>query len=269
MRAALLLLVAAPAAAQPAPPTSAPQTTAPRPDQPGVMAPLLNAPRREGGDFGQAYRGRGSPPLLLLWNRRFSDAVQSDYALRASSRSSGETVTLDKPGARYTAESRGADNTLAATRLEEAQPAPVLSASDDARVESAFMARLRAAGVRFVDRAVAMRIAPGARDVAAGANVQALELAAIRARSRYLIEVRQLPAEQAPLGAAFRIEAKDLDTAAVLASFTTPGTPPQPRAPLVPGPTGFERAPPPPRPGPEQVGAQLAEELMQQLGSGW
>ncbi len=274
----LILLSAAPAVAQVPPPASLY-----RDGQPAVLTPPPVMVRDRGGAFRSRYQALKAPTMMLLWNRRFSDEVQSEYVDRATIRSGSEVVavgaarsstgisdygTIERraSGAGYAASSSSTDITVGRTRLREAQPGANLDAEDDAAVETAFTERLQANGVRFVDRSIAMRTAKGAKNVGGDANIQALETDALMARTAVLIEVRQIAASDSPIGTKFRIEVKNLKTAAVLASFTSNGVPDLGRPALVAGAGGFVRAAPQ-RPSAAQIGAELANEVMERLGS--
>ena len=277
MRAPLMSLVALPAlliaaAATAQQPNYRPETV-PQPlyrdGQPAVMTPPPPPPRPQdqaAGAFASRYRAVKSPPMMLLWNRVFSDEVQSEYVNRTRLNSSSEAVVLSSPGAAYAARQGSAEITSGRTRLREAQPGANLDAEDDAGVETAFSERLQSVGVRFVDRNMAMRTSKAARGLKGDANIQQVETDAIAGRSNYLIEVTQIPASDSPIGTKFRVSVKNIRTAAVLASFTSNGVPPQGRARLVAGPNGFQREAPR-VPGPEQIGAELADQLMARLAS--
>lgn len=274
----LALAIAAPAFAQAPPPSGSLY----RDGQPAVLTPPPVIVRDRSGAFRSRYQALKSPTMMLLWNRRFSDEVQSEYVTRGTVTRSAEGVALGSSNstavagygiaarssnsAGYAAGTSTTDVTVGRTRLREEQPGANLDAEDDAAVETAFTERLQAAGVRFVDRSIAMRTKGARSDVSGDANIQTLETDALMARTSVLIEVRQIVASDSPIGTKFRIEVKNLKTAAVLASFTSNGVPDMPRPGLVAGPGGFQRAAPQ-RPTPAQIGAELANEVMERLAS--
>lgn len=283
MRAGLLvaLLAAAPALAPAFAQAPPPSGSLYRDGQPAVMTPPPPVYRDRSGAFRSRYQALKSPTMMLLWNRRLTDEVQSEYVDRATVRSGTERVDLStqyksttvtpngvtqstSPGRSYSAGSAVTDATSGRTRLREGQPGANLDAEDDAAVETAFTERLQAAGVNFVDRSIAMRTAGAKTNVSGDANIQSLETNALMARTAVLIEVRQIAASDSPIGTKFRIEVKNLKTAAVLASFTSNGVPTMARPGLVAGPGGFQRAAPQ-RPTPAMIGAELANELMERL----
>jgi hypothetical protein len=283
MRAALLLaLVAAPAFAPAFAQAPPPSGSLYRDGQPAVLTPPPVVRVDRSAAFRSRYQALKSPTMMLLWNRRLSDEVQSEYVDRGTITRSSEGVALGSSNstavagygiaarssnsAGYAAGTSTTDVTVGRTRLREVQPGANLDAEDDAAVETAFTERLQAAGVRFVDRSIAMRTAGAKTDVSGDANIQTLETKALMARTAVLIEVRQIVASDSPIGTKFRIEVKNLKTAAVLASFTSNGVPDMGRPGLVAGPGGFQRAAPQ-RPTPAMIGAQLANEVMERLAS--
>ena len=229
-----------------------------------MMAPPRPVYRDRGGGFRSRYKALKEPTMMLLWNRRFSDEVQSDYVDRTTVRSGSAALVTRTPDATYGAGATEIDITSGRTRLREGQPGANLNAEDDAAVETAFMDSLQANGVRFVDRSVSMRTARGARSVGGDANIQSLETDALMARTSMLIEVSQISASDSPIGTKFRVTVKNLKTAAVLTSFTSNGVPDMGRPGLVAGPNGFERAQPR-RPSAAAIGAELADEVMERL----
>lgn len=280
MRPALLLALfaAAPAVAQAPPPSGSLY----RDGQPAVLTPPPPVYRDRSGAFRSRYQALKSPTMMLLWNRRLTDEVQSEYVDRATVRTGSEAVALGSSRttsvagygvaetrsnrAGYAAGNTTTDVTVGRTRLREGQPGANLDAEDDAAVETAFTERLQAAGVNFVDRSIAMRTAGAKGNVSGDANIQTLETNALMARTAVLIEVRQIAASDSPIGTKFRIEVKNLKTAAVLASFTSNGVPDMGRPGLVAGPGGFQRAAPQ-RPTPAMIGAELANEVMERLAA--
>ncbi|WP_310497754.1 hypothetical protein [Sandarakinorhabdus sp.] len=238
-----------------------------RDGQPMVLTPPPPAARPQdaaAAAFRSRYARMKSPSMMLLWNRAFSDEVQSEYVDRTRVSSSAEGVLLYAPGAAYAARAGQAEITSGRTRLREGQPGAVLDAEDDAGVETGFTERLQSNGVRFVDRAMAMRTSRAARGLKGDANIQQVETDAVSGRSNYLIEVSQIPASDSPNGAKFRVTVKNIRTAGVLASFTSNGAPPMGRARLVPGVGGFQREAPR-TPTSAMIGAELADQLMARL----
>lgn len=247
-----------------------------RSGQPDALAPAA-APRDPGGGinqaFGAAYRRAGSPRIVVFWNREFDDEVASEFEDRevehevtdvsnhgieqTTSGPSGQTVR--RKGGELTERMR--ETALGTKRVKPAARARQGGETVDWRLEDGFSAALGEAGVRLVDRAMAMRLTGLGTGIGERGNVQELET---RGMSRYadiMLEVLAAPDVRAPGGAAYRIVARDLRTARPLASFTTTATPPVARLGYRAGPNGFVRETAP-TPGPGQVGRQLGLETL-------
>ena len=247
-----------------------------RAGQPEALAATA-VPRDPGGGinqaFGAAYRRAGSPRIVVFWNREFDDEVASEFEDRevehevtdvsnhgieqTTSGPSGQTVR--RKGGELTERMR--ETTLGTKRVKPAARARQGGETVDWRLEDGFSAALGEAGVRLVDRAMAIRLTGLGTGIGERGNVQELET---RGMSRYadiMLEVLAAPDVHAPGGAAYRIVARDLRTARPLASFTTTATPPVARLGYRAGPNGFVRETAP-TPGPGQVGRQLGLETL-------
>nr|WP_314444501.1 hypothetical protein [uncultured Sphingomonas sp.] len=148
---------------------------------------------------------------------------------------------------------------------EEKRGAPVESFGW--RVERAFRAGLRDAGVRLIDPTLARRLL-GAREAAPaqGRNVQKLEVDALGSTSDLIIEVLATPDPTALFGTLYRAEVKRLSDGASLADALSDGQVAPSRRGWVAGPGGFQREAAKPV-TPEQVGDLLASQLLASLSA--
>jgi hypothetical protein len=227
--------------------------------RPPVMQPAP-APRDPAAaaisNFGPAYRKSGSPRIVVFWNRHFDDEVASRY------REVTEYEEIDDGKGMKSGRTSVGDERVTTKRRS------IVDEPIDWDLESGFTRMMTAAGVNLVDRASMMRT-QGVQDGAQErANVQAVETRAVTGKADLLVEILRAVDERSPDGITFRIVARDVNDARILADFTTSGRPPAPRMGLVAGPDGFERARPP-EPGPGDIGRQLAVELMQALTRNW
>lgn len=238
-----------------------------RQGEPEVMA-RPPAPRPAGTveaeKFRSAYTRAGNPRIMIFWNREFGEDVSSTYneTFHAESQSDERTTSeLYVNGAAVTKSARASlDANVGSQRVPTARYNAMDTNTNNA-VESAFIEALTANGARLIDRNLAIRTAPGARNAGTSANMQALETDAALGRADILVEVLQNAAPGTPTGAMFKIVVKDLRAARVLASFTSAGNAPSGPRPLVAGPGGFVRAAPLGT-SPYGVGVELANQSM-------
>jgi hypothetical protein len=228
-------------------------------ERPPVMQPRPRAPDPTNvavSNFVPAYRKAGSPRMVVFWNREFSDEVSSEY------RTVTEYEDIDdgkgmKSGRSSVGEQR--KTTKRKALVEEAV---------DWDLEGSFNQMLGRTGANMVDRASIMRT-QGVQDGAEErANVQAVETRAVTGKADLMVEILRAADQRSADGITFRIIVRDVNDARILADFTTDGRPPTPRMGLIAGPDGYERAKPP-APGPDDIGRQLAVELMQALTRSW
>lgn len=261
-------------------PLAAPASAQMRGNQPATLPPppsradpaLLAIDRFRG-----AYRQAGSPRIVILWNREFSDELSSEYEDRVTrdATTSEEENQVDEETAGPAGTMATRDRNLlkremsedvAGTKRVRSKRAQLVSEPVQWQMEENFQATLRAGGADIVDRNAAMRRTGLALGADERANVQAIEMAALSQSADWLVEVLMAPDSRAPDGVGFRINVRDLRSDRLLANFATGGRPRAGPQPLVAGPGGFVRASAP-EPGPSQVASQLAIELMENVAA--
>lgn len=228
-----------------------------RPGEPPTLPKPAPAPDIGGqalAGFSSAYKRAGSPRIVVFWNRHFDDEVSSRY----KEVTDYEEVN-DGSGHITSRRSVGDERTTTKRKSNLAEPI-------EWELEGAFVETMTNAGVRLVDRASIMRAQGEADGAQERANVQAIETRAITGKADIVVEILRADDPRSSAGIIFRIVARDIRNARILASFTTSGRPQTPRMGLVAGTDGFVRATPP-APGPDDVGRQLAVELARNLGS--
>lgn len=230
-----------------------------RDGQPEVLDPPARQADPEtvaAANFSPAYRKAGNPRIVIFWNRHFDDEVSSNYRTTTEYEEHN-----DGNGNLYGRSSTGDERKT--SKRSDLVDEPV-----DWEMEGAFNSALTGSGARLVDRASIMRTQGEADGAEERANVQGVETRAVTGKADITVEILSTFDSRSSKGITYRIVARDVRSASILADFTTSGTPPTPRMGLVAGPDGFERAKPP-VPGPDDYGRQLAVELMQALTRKW
>lgn len=223
--------------------------------RPGMMTPPPPSPDQASvaaSSFSSAYRRAGNPRIVIFWNRAFDDEVASTYRTTTEWEEHN-----DGDGNSYGRSSTGDERQTSKRRDLVDEPV-------DWEMEGAFNSTMSGAGARLVDRTSIMRTQGQADGAEERANVQGIETRAVTGKADITVEILSTYDSRSRNGITYRITAKDVRNASILADFTTTGRPPTPRMGLVAGPDGFERAKPP-EPSPEDFGQQLAVELMQAL----
>jgi hypothetical protein len=229
-----------------------------RDGQPAVQTPP--PPRADPADgirnrFRSAYVRAKSPRVVVFWNREFTDEVGTNYDVVARSRSEAH-VGYDS--ATVESESRlGVERTTDNTRWSG------MSEAGDFDAENGFQSALSRAGVNLIDRTSIMRTSGAAKKVGATGNIQELETEAVLGRADIIVEVTQIWSGAAD-GKSFKIVARDIRRAKVLASFRTSAVPPKGPTRYVAGAHGFEVAQEP-APSASRMGEQAATDLMARL----
>lgn len=218
-----------------------------RDGQPMVLAPPPEAPSQSAvasSRFRQAYLRAKNPRIVVFWNRELDDEVATTYKER------------------ITADGRAVEERLVNRRAD------LVAEPVEWEVERAFMRMLSASGVRLVDRKAMMRLQGLQDNAQRGVNYQAVEMRALVGRVEIMIEVLQTEDRRLAEGISFRVTAKNVRTAEVLADVVSSGKPPARRMPLVTAdvPGGFVRAQQADA-TPADIGRQLAVELMNSLAS--
>ena len=253
-----------------------------REGQPPTLTPVPKPPSeaaRVATEFSAASLKAGSPRIVIFWNKDFTDEVASEYSEVAeySERKTVDEIESEEetagPAGNMRIRERNLDETTrgrssVGDERVTAKRDKLVDEAVDWDLEGAFNAMLIGAGANLVDRASIMRT-QGVQDGAEErANVQAIETRAVTGKADVLVEILRTPDKRATDGISFRIVARDINKARLLADFTTSGRPPTPRMGLVAGPSGFERAAAA-EPGPLDIGRQLAVEVMQALVRNW
>ena len=232
--------------------------------------------------FGRAYAAAGRPRIVLLWTRALSDqaataTVQRNVVRdtgRASENSSTQTTQGPTGSATITDSDRNFDRTLVETRgvmaIAETARKTGLSEREMAMIERSFTSELNRAGVRFVDRALAMRTT-AAKEHRAGGDQQLIETDALVKLADMMMEVLLVEDRNATVGYAFDVRVKDIKACTGVAASYSPAIPVPGRAGpggWRAGPNGYEFASPlaPPPPTAPDVGRALARDVMYERG---
>ena len=223
--------------------------------RPRMMTPPPPPPEQASvaaSNFSSAYRRAGNPRIVIFWNRAFDDEVASTYRTTTEWEQHN-----DGDGNSYGRSSTGDERKT--SKRPDLVDEPV-----DWDMEGAFNSTMSSAGALLVDRASIMRTEGAADGAEERAKVQGIETRAVTGKADITVDILSTFDSRKKDGITYRITARDVRNASILADFTTSGRPPTPSMGLVVGPDGFERATPQ-EPGPEDFGQQLAVELMQAL----
>lgn len=275
MRTIPLLTIAVAAAAA----CSGPAVAQYRDGLPATLPPPVRAPdptAQTMARFAAAYAAAGQPRMTILWNRAFSDALDTRYdAVTTVTSAADHDAWLDvrRRGRSVEAGSSSTASTEIRSGQRRADDPPEARASlserEDWAIEAAFTARLKSAGIRLIDRAIAMRTEAAARTPGERQDIQTIEAQALSGKSDVLIEVLQSHDPQAEFGLHFRIEAKNVATGEVLALIVDAGeqTGGEQRR-FVAGVSGFVREQQP-DPTPASMGTALANRILAALNRHW
>lgn len=251
-----------------------------REGQPMVLAPASDpqsgvaAPDDTG--FRSAYAKAGSPRITVFWNRQLSDTLSTQYdqVQQAEVHASAGQITRVSPSGNALATVRQSSTVATLREGERALPQAgearsLLSERSEWPIASAFNTRLQRAGVRLVDRNMAMRSQAAGETAADRRDVQGLEIKALQGKSELLAEVLQTADPRAPFGVMFRVDIKDVSSGELLASVVSDGKPPI-RGPgrFVAGRNGFERETPP-EATPADIGDVVAIATLNALAARW
>lgn len=264
-----LLLAAIPLAGALAPGLAAAQF---RSDVPEVLAPPPPAfdSREVQLDMSrQAYRRAGAPRIVVFWNRQLSDRTSNAQDLVVLK--DGETTR----GRGYSERHEGmAEVTTHSSETRIGQR----DASDEARRSrfgeeeewrflEGFDGQLQKAGLRIVDRNLAMRAV--AATEGASIDRQSAEMKGIAQYADLMMTVLETSDPQAPLGVLFKITVTDLRSGVVLLSLLSDGRgQPNGSGRFVAGAHGFERE----RDGEVTIpgaGANIAFETVMRMADRW
>jgi hypothetical protein len=257
-----------------------------RADQPPALnPPPVPAPPPApdfAAEFARRYQRAGTPRLMLFWNVELSSRVGQEWVLRDNEQRSAsrsfnalKQATTGVDGSSTLTE--GGDQSqsqrqreVAFGEREDPKRTTTLSERNQAQLLRAFEVKMRAGGARLVDYALAIRTASLDKGSAAGgASNRTLEAAAVRHHAELLLQVLFIPDDKAPLGYGFDVSVREVAQGTMLTSFYTRAVPPAPPAhgAYVATNKGFEYRTASTRPnGVADYGAQLAEEVMNELG---
>lgn len=233
-------------------------------------------------EFGRRYRAAGRPRAVLFWNREVDDEVGVELETTSHTRrgrhSSKQTSIEETSGPAgsgqlteaESVERRERDERVSTRRIDVGAREHGLGERNDWVLESSFTGALQNAGLRLVDRNVAMRGAQVRSGAASTGEQQLVEARALVDAAEWVIEVTLTPDDRAALGWAFRVDFTDTRTGEIVVRRFSQGHLPEPapaeQRPFVAGARGFERqrAVPVPVNG-ETVGRQVAVEVLAEL----
>lgn len=205
-----------------------------RSGRPDTLAPPVRSEPAAAADnaaFRAAYEKAGRPRIAVFWNRNLDDRLATDYdrVLEARQSSASVATVAASPYGNAVVAAGQSDSvtTLRAGERATAEQAsrPGLGERVDWPVAAAFNSQLQSAGVRLVDRALAMRALAASSEAESRRDVQTIELKALQDKADLFVEVLQTPDAGAPLGVMFRIDVKSVSTGGLLASVATDGKP--------------------------------------------
>lgn len=183
--------------------------------------------------FSEVYRSAGRPRIALLWNRAFSDRIQSstmDMRIDTeSTRRINETSrrVLNGPaGPADSSNSRSSSmnldrTTTSATKRSiesEAPRMPAIAERDSITLQRSFAQEMNRGGVRFIDRAMAIRMTAATRH-RTGGDPLLIESDALTTSADLILEIEMIEDREAPMGYGFDIRAKDLRNGIEVASM--------------------------------------------------
>jgi hypothetical protein len=208
---AVLVAFAAAGAAQPAY----------RADQPAVLE--RTAPDENGAweavrvRFSRAYADAGRPRILLMWHRAVSDRISDERRVTRSTVSAG-----------MLARDNYAQEVVIRWRERPATPGSFLAPIQAADYETGLTQSLLSAGVRLVDRNVAIRMT-ALKGTAGGHASAAMDNATVEAQAfadmaDQILQVQLLPDANAPAGWRARLTLVEVRTGRVVADSLVDAT---------------------------------------------
>ncbi len=223
-----------PAMAQSTAPVLIPQVQIPdsayRKDQGAVLTPpppvpaaqsasfLVDPPIYNQAQFGTAYTRAGRPSMVVFWNRELTDTLeQTSNAYLSVDRSVNRNSTPDGVS--------GSSNVTLSSGVNKSQEARRDNPEEriNFQLRASFVQALRNAGVRIVDRNLAMRKTASDAKSAASAkkanvdlDVQGVEMSAMSKYANYLLEVQNTPDKASPSGWSTLVSIKNLSDGTVV-----------------------------------------------------
>jgi hypothetical protein len=271
----LLLVVAAPAAAQ----TNIPES-AYRRGQAEVLKPEPNpndGPAFDAASFRAAYARAKQPSVAVLWNREFSDMLEQGSASTLTINQAHAGVATREVAAvpgyavgQATGVSAGRTTIdVQERRTQQARRSGPGEASD-LQLRASFMQTLSRAGLRLVDRNMVMRTTAAARrdaDKEGKLDSQQIETAALSKHATLLMEVLNTRDAASPTGWSTFVSIKRFDDGTLITEGYYNGRPadgaprPTPRFEADPR-GGFREV----APKVADVGRLVAEQMLARLG---
>jgi len=222
-----------------------------RPGQPTVLAPTVRPVQQVASPW-TALRGRlGSRNrVMLFWESTLDDAVSTRYrdVDTLDRRVHGNAAQVDGvvdgnngPVGVAVAGAQAHLHQRSESFVEGDGPAHAALSADARSMQSVFMAELRQGGVRFIDRALATRLA-GQSAQGDRPNLHAIETGALVGHADFLMEVTSTADGDAASGRRFHVSLRSLATGETLMDFDTPADAGEPALrPYVATAGGFER----------------------------
>lgn len=231
--------------------------------------PRAELERRSAAEYAEA----GSPRIVVFWNRELSDRIANDYdevTLEYGEEATGASAAVSRngryaEGARVTAYER--ETRTGRREVSDDRRDSLLDEDSEWQFLEGFQERLQSAGVRLVDRSLAMRAVAAAEG--GPTDKQIAEMQGIARLADMMMTLTQTTAPETPLGVRFKITVTDLQDGQIVTTMVADGNGP-PRGPrrFVAGANGFEREQAPMLDA-AQAGANLASELLARLAGKW
>lgn len=187
-----------------------------RPDQPPVMGREAQAAQAAGQEdavvarFTQAYAAAGRPRVLVLWHRSVGDRITDEQQVERSAVSAG-----------LRARDNVAQQVVIRWKSGAEQPGSFLPPAQVADYESGLVRALLQAGVRLVDRSMALRMtalkAAQAGHAAASLDVPTVEAQSFADLAEQVLQVQLVPDPANPQGWSARLTLIEVHSGVVLA----------------------------------------------------
>jgi hypothetical protein len=245
-----------------------------RPEQPPVLDRQPAAPADNSASiidaFRQKYSSLKQPRIALFWNRELTDNIARqtyEKSTTNATKSNSETSVGGNDNKNDEKLERDSSTTVKSVETIDDNHHAALDPRSDALLKTTFVDAMRNAGVRFIDHSLMVRAASA--DSAANADPQVNEIKGLQSKADWLMEVVLVPDANAPLGQAFKIAIKDVNSGTLITEIYTPAIPPARGLGgyvAVNGGNGFERAPEAPITI-RAVGYTLGVETMGQLAN--
>ncbi len=252
-----------------------------RKNQPDVLvqdkpkSSIAALPSFNASAFTVAYRKVGSPNMVVLWNREFSDMLQQDSAAQISidsTRAGAASVVRENGLGWSTADAAvvsSGNTTITArdTKTVQAQRSGPVERVN-LQMRSSFIQTIVGAGVKMVDRNIVMRttatVTKGALDS------QGIETSAFVKHAKLLMEVLNTPDSASPSGWATFVSVKRLSDGVILMEGYMDGNlaadAPKAAPKFEADPRGGFREVPTPAVSVSEVGSRVAQQTLALLG---